>query len=127
MKALHPQFHVAWRGHKARWSGIVRPSALNRQYHVELRYEEGGNPRVDVVDPKLVGRADNPRIPHVYEGNRPCLYKPNAGQWDPLHFIAETIVPWLVLWLFYYEVWHATGEWLGGGEHPSLGHEKACA
>ena len=33
-----------------------------------------------------------------------------------VHF--ETIVPWASLWLYYYEVWHATGEWLGGGEHP---------
>ena len=32
---------------------------------------------------------------------------------------AETIVPWACLWLYYYEVWHATGEWLGGGLHPS--------
>jgi hypothetical protein len=32
--------------------------------------------------------------------------------------IATTIIPWLSLWLYYYEVWHATGEWMGGGiEH----------
>jgi len=31
----------------------------------------------------------------------------------------ETIVPWACLWLYYYEVWHTTGEWLGGGLHPS--------
>jgi len=23
------------------------------------------------------------------------------------------------LWLYYYEVWHLTDEWLGGGEHPT--------
>jgi len=22
------------------------------------------------------------------------------------------------LWLFYYEIWLATGEWCGGGVHP---------
>jgi hypothetical protein len=32
--------------------------------------------------------------------------------------IADTIVPWLILWLFYYEIWHVTGEWKGGGVHP---------
>jgi hypothetical protein len=29
--------------------------------------------------------------------------------------IAATIVPWLSLWLYYYEVWLATGAWEGGG------------
>ncbi|EKK00114.1 hypothetical protein RBSH_04450 [Rhodopirellula baltica SH28] len=24
------------------------------------------------------------------------------------------------MWLMYYEFWHATGEWLGGGEHPEV-------
>ena len=29
--------------------------------------------------------------------------------------IATSIVSWLVLWLYYYEIWRVTGEWLGGG------------
>ena len=121
MSALHPQFRVSWRGPKARWSGIVQPTALSRRYRVDLRYDDGAAPTVEVVEPRLAGRPDNPSIPHVYEGNRPCLYRPNTGEWDPLQFIAETVVPWLVLWLFYYEIWQATGEWLGGGEHPPTG------
>ena len=32
--------------------------------------------------------------------------------------LATTIVPWCSEWLFYYELWLATGEWLGGGVHP---------
>jgi hypothetical protein len=31
--------------------------------------------------------------------------------------IATTIVPWLALWLFYYEIWRITGKWLGKGAH----------
>jgi hypothetical protein len=34
--------------------------------------------------------------------------------------IAETILPLASIWLFYYEMWQATGEWLGGGEHPGM-------
>jgi hypothetical protein len=36
--------------------------------------------------------------------------------------IATTIIPWLALWLYYYEVWLATGHWEGGGipHKPSL-------
>ena len=33
--------------------------------------------------------------------------------------IADTIIPWTSEWLFFYELWLATGgEWLGEGEHP---------
>jgi hypothetical protein len=35
--------------------------------------------------------------------------------------IANTIVPWSVLWLFYFEDWLCTGEWSGGGVHPEQG------
>jgi hypothetical protein len=56
---------------------------------------------------------------------RLCLYLPSADEWMPTQLIAETIVPWTSLWLFYYETWHATGEWLGGGDHPKVGAAKA--
>jgi len=32
--------------------------------------------------------------------------------------IDQTIVPWAVLWLFYYEEWLVSDRWKGGGEHP---------
>ena len=38
---------------------------------------------------------------------------------DSADVISETIMPWLALWLFHYEAWHATGEWLGGGQEPT--------
>jgi hypothetical protein len=35
--------------------------------------------------------------------------------------ISEYIVPWISLWLFFYETWLITGEWLGGGHEPNTG------
>jgi hypothetical protein len=35
-------------------------------------------------------------------------------------WIAHTIIPWSVLWFYFFEGWLATGEWEGGGEHPNL-------
>jgi hypothetical protein len=32
--------------------------------------------------------------------------------------IDNTIVPWAILWLFYFEEWLWSDEWKGGGEHP---------
>jgi len=63
----------------------------------------------------VIKKRDGYRIPHVYKGNRPCLYIPGAGEWGPDKYIAYTIVGWLSEWLYFYEVRHATGNWLGGG------------
>ncbi len=37
--------------------------------------------------------------------------------------ISRTIIPWAIEWLYYYEIWCVTGEWQGGGAHPTA---KAC-
>jgi hypothetical protein len=29
------------------------------------------------------------------------------------------IIGWIALWLYYYEVWLITGNWLGGGHEPN--------
>ena len=71
-----------------------------------------------MLSPKLEAQDDNDRIPHMYRQERLCLYLPNNGEWAPSKPIATTIVPWTAVWLYYYEVWRATGEWLGGGEEP---------
>ncbi|AIQ89412.1 protein of unassigned function [Methylobacterium oryzae CBMB20] len=33
--------------------------------------------------------------------------------------LGRTIVPWAILWLWFFEDWLATGEWRGGGVHVS--------
>ena len=66
------------------------------------------------------------KIPHTYERNyidknkqivRLCLYYPKYGEWKNYMYIADTIIPWTIEWLYYYEMWRITGEWLGGGIH----------
>jgi hypothetical protein len=39
-------------------------------------------------------------------------------------FIAYTILPWTSLWLYFYELWLVTGQWMGGGKHPSPEEKK---
>ena len=46
-----------------------------------------------------------------------CLYR-YAFEFSRYKLLANTVIPWIVEWLFYYEIWLTTGEWLGGGEHP---------
>ena len=64
--------------------------------------------------------AKGKRLPHVYQQHPPllCLYKPKYREWRSELLIHETIVPWAVEWLYWFEDWLMTGEWAGGGEHP---------
>jgi hypothetical protein len=83
-------------------------------------------PRVWVEDPELIPRSATEPIPHMYVADehgpaRPCLYYWKAREWKAKQAIASTIVPWLQLWLVYYEIWHATGVWYGGGiDHTEI-------
>ena len=99
------------------WVGVLTPSPLSRAYKLLLTYRTDDVPRVWVLDPKLEER-EGKRAPHLYPGERLCLYLPKAYDWNGSMLLAETIVPWASEWLFHYEVWLATGEWCGGGEHP---------
>jgi len=94
--------------------GLVQPYVLSREYRVRIEYDVG-LPRVWIEDPPLMPREEGGRIPHVFPGPRPCLFYPPNREWIPSMLIADTIVPWLMAWLYFYEIWHATGEWLGGG------------
>lgn len=102
------------------WEDQLRPTALNRSYSTAVMYQLGLVPRTYVLNPSLRELANGRRIPHLYSQveQRLCLYLPNAGEWNPSKFISETIVPWTLLWLFYFEEWLATNEWKGGGVHP---------
>jgi hypothetical protein len=54
------------------------------------------------------------RLPHVYPLNTLCLYL--GEEWSWAHWLTD-LVGWASEWLFFYEVWLATGTWLGGGLH----------
>lgn len=123
MRRLHPQFVDRWGRGRVTWRGSLTPTSVSETYSIRIEYQQDGIPEVWVDSPKLQKRADQDRIPHVYAGPRPCLYHPSLREWTPLDPIAETIVPWTSEWLYYYELWHATGDWLGGGE-PVNDHAK---
>ncbi len=95
------------------WVGQLQPTAVSPSYKVRVVYRTGDVARVDVRKPVLdPGHRD--RLPHVYDGDRLCLYTP--GQWDRSMQIATTIIPWTAGWLFHYELWRATDHWAGGGD-----------
>jgi hypothetical protein len=40
------------------------------------------------------------------------------AEWEPTLLLSRTVVPWAVLWFYYFEIWLVTGEWPGNGAHP---------
>lgn len=135
MRQRWPDFRVlSQTGRLVRWEGRLRP--LSQMYTVQVAFcleqkrrsaQCSLSPHVIVTDPLLHRRVETPEepIPHHYP-NRVCprypflcLYDPAAHEWHPRQSIAHTIVPWTIDWLACYEGWLATGEWTGGGRHPT--------
>lgn len=126
MSVAWPMFRVGKRDRINRsviWSGILKPQFTT--YQVEVRYIVGFNPQVRVLSPELCRLPGNEEgsLPHVYGPSSDptlCLFDPEAGEWDSTMLIAETIIPWTIEWLTFYEFWLMTGVWSGGGRHPTL-------
>jgi hypothetical protein len=108
------------------WGVLVTPA--DQAYRISLEYMRGGmigdcrlipSLAVRVLSPALARRAAAPDkcIPHLYREGDLCLYDPGIetekGDWNRTMLIADTIVPWASEWLFFYELWHATGIWHG--------------
>ena len=110
------------RAGRLRWQFHATPTALSRRYTMDLSYRQGCRPRLVVVDPDLVELAGGRRIPHVYDEEPRavdlCVYLPRTREWDPSMRLDQTIIPWGIVWLFYFEEWLASDDWKGGGEHP---------
>ncbi|MDR3529296.1 MAG: hypothetical protein P4L90_01880 [Rhodopila sp.] len=73
-----------------------------------------------VDQPDLVALAEGRKLPHVYSESpiRLCLYLPSSGEWHGGLLIANTLVPWAALWLYFFEEWLVSDDWKGGGVHP---------
>lgn len=103
------------------WVAVIQPSSLSDRYKVRLRYRTSGAPEITVIDPVLE-RDVNGKLPHVFSGDRLCLY--SAGEWNASMSLATTIVPWTSEWLLHYELWVAGDKkaWSGGGHEPGPRH-----
>jgi hypothetical protein len=112
-----PGFKTRFEGSTLVVTGAIQPCEICDTYWIKLEYRVGRRPKVRVESPPLEGR-EGKKIPHMYEQKYLCLYLPGAGYWSEDKELAKTIIPWASLWLYYYELWHATGEWMGGGVVP---------
>jgi hypothetical protein len=106
------------------WTYDASPSALSRVYRVRIEMTKSKSPRTFIDDPDLDLLAGGRDLPHIYHNpTRLCLYLPGTSEWRPWMRIDQTIVPWTTLWLHYFEDWLGSGEWKGGGTHPTESSE----
>jgi hypothetical protein len=135
LRAVFPEFELVldggWMGI---WEGPLTP--IMRRYRIRVTYFrrrlfdtwtlKNSYASVQVIDP-VIGldpRGTGKWPPHIYynesdpQSSRLCLYDPEERSWSPEEYIADTIIPWAIDWLFFFERWLDTGEWEGGGRHP---------
>ena len=100
------------------WRGRVMPAEYTDAYEIEVNYRTDTSlvprPKVFVTRPLLQSR-DGVGCPHRHGDQEPCVYYHPGNEWRPDMLLAHTIVPWASRWLYFYEIWLATGQWMGGG------------
>lgn len=90
------------------WLGKLKPTTQSPEYLIKVSYQEYTAPKVEVILPKL-----HPNAKHIYPNGSLCLYHPQDHPWRGVNILASTLVVWTAEWLYCYEVWRATGEWIG--------------
>jgi hypothetical protein len=97
----------------------IQPTYSSDKYTVKMIYESlEKRPRFYLLNhlPK-----EKTVIPHTYGLKRidgklyPQLCLNLIEDWNGAMKICDTLYPWLVEWLYFYEVWLITNKWLGGG------------
>jgi hypothetical protein len=120
MRCKYPHFTTNFTSHSGmKVSGILQPTSRSAAYHFLLKYNLTNAPKTKIVSPAIQKNEKGEDAPHLYPGENLCLYHPHHLEFSRTDFLCDTIIPWTSLWLYYYEVWHLTGDWLGGGEHPT--------
>ena len=120
MRQAFPSFQYRLgRDRELIWDGTLQPSPSSPAYDVRIVYRKRGDPKVRVLNPRLV-----PRAPHRYPDGTLCLYWPNVWRWTDDQSIALTIVVWTALWLQYYEIWKLLGVWMGPSSHEEPAGER---
>jgi len=104
------------------WRGTLQPTPESAAYEVRIIHEPDQVPAVFVERPLV--RKD---AWHRYRDGSLCLYWSEEWRWTAGESLAQTIIPWTAFWLYYYELWLLTGEWLGPSSPHVPGTKKEVA
>lgn len=124
IKTIFPEAKIYFWKKKMIIHLLLQPTELSKKYHTEFILENYGKCEVWIHGD--LKKLDDPNFPHKYHIDQEkrkakiCLYHPEKDEWNSKLWLKDTLIPWAIEWLLFYELWLATGNWLGGGEHPSL-------
>lgn len=124
LRAMFPHFSTTLHPTFITVTGKTQPTPSSEVYHFRLKYQLNKVPEITITDPPLKPNFKGEKVPHVYPGLKLCLYKPGYGEFTSGKFLSKTVIGWISTWLYYYEIWHVTGDWLGGGEHPRPSNQR---
>ncbi len=93
----------------------LKPTAESLIYKVLIKYDILHSPQVWLLDPPLK-KYDGKDVHHIYKLDKKghpklCVYHPKYDKWNGHILLVNTIVPWVITWLFAYEYWLITGKW----------------
>ena len=118
IKKAFPGTKGTYRNNKVCLSLKLKPTPQSIEYTIKLNAKKGSEQvNIFVVNPKISLTEHGKLVPHLYSNGALCLYYPKYKELKCKDYWSETLIPWTCLWLFYYEIWKETGEWLGGGIH----------
>jgi len=112
IQQIFPHFQYSRENNIPTWKGDLQPRESSPIYRVKISYRFDNrfskSPKVWVLSPQI-----HPKAKHRYLDQSLCLYYPPDHSWTPHKFISTTIVPWISLWLLFYEIWLDTDHWYG--------------
>lgn len=120
LRSRFPDSKISFTPKTLEWIGKIKPTPLSRIYTVKINYTLGSRPAVLVLEPELEARPGE-KLPHVFKGDRLCLFEKLYVEWSGAMLVADSIVPWSSAWLAYYEIWKATGFWSGSIASHAIG------
>lgn len=83
-------------------------------YTIKIIYKGNFRPQVFILDP-----IPDPEAPHIFSDSESlCLYHQKDYKWNKKKLIATDIMGWVAGWIYFYEYWLQSGEWIG----PEVSH-----
>ena len=119
MSAAFPNFAIRMNRNSIEWRSEIAPFGCSKTYLVSITFSLQRRVKVWIVRPALESLPGK-KIPHRFSDGSLCLNVPE--EWSSSMPVAEVLVPWISDWIYFYEIWLATGEWIGGGHEPPAGH-----
>ena len=111
IKVYYPNFDVKIKGNMLFCEAIVKPDDRIEPYKFQIEYEPLNNePKVKIISHDIIPK----KVYHVYKNGYLCLYHPYKQKWKVSCNLFDTIIPWVVHWIIFYEVYKRNGGiWLG--------------